>query len=131
MKRDGAKKPTAIHGPFGLTFHSLEKTNAIADCLENQFTLHDLCDENYKRQVEATVRTLLEAIENISPERIGPCELQKFVNSLKLRKACRIDGIPNECLRQLPRRPLVTENMRGTNFAAVMCMTVQVTRLSL
>jgi hypothetical protein len=29
------------------------------------------------------------------------------INSLKLRKACGIDGIPNECLRHLPRRPLV------------------------
>jgi hypothetical protein len=72
MKRDGPKKPSAIHGPFGLTFHPLEKANAIADCLENQFTLHDLCDENHKRQVEVTVRTLLEAIENNSPERIRP-----------------------------------------------------------
>jgi hypothetical protein len=107
MKRDGAKKPTAIHGPFGLTFHPLEKANAIADCLENQFTLHDLCDENHKHQVEARVRTLLEAVENNFPERIRPCELQKLVNSQKLRKACGIDGIPNECLRQLPRRPLV------------------------
>jgi hypothetical protein len=26
---------------------------------------------------------------------------------LKLIKACGIDGIPNECLRHLPRRPLV------------------------
>jgi hypothetical protein len=26
---------------------------------------------------------------------------------LKLRKACELDGIPNECLRHLPRRPLV------------------------
>jgi hypothetical protein len=29
------------------------------------------------------------------------------MTSLKLRKACRIDGIPNEFLRHLPRRPLV------------------------
>jgi hypothetical protein len=35
MKRDGPKKPTAIHGPFGLTFHPLEEANATADCLEN------------------------------------------------------------------------------------------------
>jgi hypothetical protein len=107
MKRDIAKEPTAIHGPFGLTFHPLEKANAITDCLENQFTLHDLCDENHKWQVEATFRTLLEAIENNSPERIRPCDLQKLVNFLKLKKACGIDRIPNECLRQLPRRPLV------------------------
>jgi len=30
-----------------------------------------------------------------------------LINSLKLRKAWRIDGIPNECLRHLPRRRLV------------------------
>jgi hypothetical protein len=48
MKRDGAKEPTAIHGPFGLTFHPLEKANAIADCLENQFTPHGLSDEKNK-----------------------------------------------------------------------------------
>jgi hypothetical protein len=107
MKRDGAKEPTAIRGPFGLTFHPLEKANAVADCLENQFTLHDLRDENHKRQVEARVRTLLKTIEKNFPERIRPCDLQKLVNSLKLRKACGIDGIPNECLRQLPRRRLV------------------------
>jgi hypothetical protein len=105
-KKDGAKEPTAIHGPFGLTFHPLEKANATADCLENQFTPHDLCDENHKRQVEARVQTLLKVVDNSSPERIRPCNLQKLVNSLKLRKACGIDGIPNECLRQLPR-PLV------------------------
>jgi hypothetical protein len=67
------------------SFHPLEKANAIADCFQ----------------------TLPEAVDNNSPERIRPCDLQKLVNSLKLRKACGIDGIPNECLRQLPRRPLV------------------------
>jgi hypothetical protein len=49
--------------------------------------------------VEARVQTLLKAVENNSPERIKPCDLQKLVNSLKLRKACGIDGISNECLR--------------------------------
>jgi hypothetical protein len=106
-KRDGAKEPTAIHHPFSLIFHVLEEANATADCLENQFTLQDLCDENYKWQVVAKVQTLLKAVDNSSPERIRPCDLQKLVNSLKLRKACGIDGIPNECLRHLPRRPLV------------------------
>jgi hypothetical protein len=33
--------PTAIHGPLGLKFHLLEKTNAVADCLENR----ELCVE--------------------------------------------------------------------------------------
>jgi hypothetical protein len=57
--------------------------------------------------VEARVQALLEIVDNKPPERIRPCDLQKLINSLKLRKACGIDGIPNECLKHLPRRPLV------------------------
>jgi hypothetical protein len=45
LKRDGPRAPTAIHGPSGLKFHPYKKANAIADCLENQFTHHDLCDK--------------------------------------------------------------------------------------
>jgi hypothetical protein len=107
LKRDGPRAPTAIHGPLGLKFLSLEKANAIADCLENQFTPHDLCDDNQEWRVEARLQALLEAVDNNPPERIRPCDLQKLINSLILRKACGIDGIPNECLRHLPRRPLV------------------------
>jgi hypothetical protein len=33
-KRDGPRASTAIHGASGLKFHSLDKANAIADCLE-------------------------------------------------------------------------------------------------
>jgi hypothetical protein len=57
--------------------------------------------------VEARVQALLEAVDNEPLERIRPCGLQKLLNSLKLKKACGLDGIPNECLRHLPRRPLV------------------------
>jgi hypothetical protein len=31
----------------------------------------------------------------------------KYCITLNIRKACGLDGIPNECLRLLPRRPLV------------------------
>jgi hypothetical protein len=44
--------PTAVHGPLEMTYHSNEKTNVIADCLENLFTSHDLCDEKHERQLE-------------------------------------------------------------------------------
>jgi hypothetical protein len=57
--------------------------------------------------VEARVQALLEAVDSDPPERIRPCNLQKLLNSLKLKKACGIDDIPNKCLRHLPRRPLV------------------------
>jgi hypothetical protein len=49
MKRDGPKTPTDLHGPLGTTDHPNEEANVIADCLENQFTSHDLYDENYVR----------------------------------------------------------------------------------
>jgi DNA polymerase III delta subunit len=103
LRRDGPRAPTAIHGLLGQKFLPLEKTNAIADCLENQFTLHDLCDENHERRVEARVQALLEAVDNNPPERIRPCDLQKLINFLKLKKACGIDGNPNKCLRHLPK----------------------------
>jgi hypothetical protein len=52
MKRDGSKTPAAVLGPLDITYHLNEKANAIADCLENQFTSHDLCDENHERWEE-------------------------------------------------------------------------------
>jgi hypothetical protein len=48
MKRDGPKAPTAVYGPLGITYHPKEKAIAIVDCLENQLTSHDLCEENHK-----------------------------------------------------------------------------------
>jgi hypothetical protein len=103
LKRVGPRAPTALHGHSGLIFHPFEKANAIGDCLEYQFTRHDLCDENHERRVQV----LLEVVDNKPPKRMKPCDLQILINSLKLRKSCGIDGIPNECLRHLPRRPLV------------------------
>jgi hypothetical protein len=105
LKRDALRAPTAIHGSSGLKLYLSEKANAIADCLEIQLTPHGLCDENHERRMEARVQTLLEAVYNSPPQRVRPCDLQKSISSLKLRQACGIDGIPNECLRHLPRRP--------------------------
>jgi hypothetical protein len=88
QNRDGPRAPTAIHGLLGLKYHAVDKGNAIADCLENQFTPHDLCEETPERLVEARVQALPE-----DADRIKPCDLQKLLNFLKLKKACGIDGI--------------------------------------
>jgi hypothetical protein len=101
------RAPTANHGLLGLKYHSVDKTNETADCSENQFTPHNLREENHERRVKARVQALLKAADSDPPERIRHCDLQKLLNSLKLKKACGIDGIPNECLRYLPRRPQV------------------------
>jgi hypothetical protein len=69
MKRDGPKAPTAIHGLLGLKYHPLQKANAIADCLENLFAPHDLCDENHERRVKAEAQALLETVDNNPAER--------------------------------------------------------------
>jgi hypothetical protein len=45
--------------------------------------------------VEARVQALLEAANNNPSERIQQCDLQKLINSFKLRKAREIDGVPN------------------------------------
>jgi hypothetical protein len=65
--RDGPRAATVIHGLLGLNYHLVDKANAIADCLENQFTPRNLCDENHERQVEARVQALLEAVESNPP----------------------------------------------------------------
>jgi hypothetical protein len=43
--------------------------------------------------VEATVQALLVAVINDPTEKVRPCDLQKLINSLQLKKACGIDGV--------------------------------------
>jgi hypothetical protein len=59
------------------------------------------------RQVETRVQALLASVDDTSLGEVRPCDILKLVNSLKLRKACGLDSIPNKCLGHLPRRPLV------------------------
>jgi hypothetical protein len=106
MRRDGPKAPTAVHGHLGITYQPNEKANVIADYLENQFTSHGLFDENHARQVETTVQALLASASGPPLGKVRPGDIHNLANSLKLRKACGLDDIPNECIRHLPRRPL-------------------------
>jgi hypothetical protein len=63
--KQGWTKGTNCHSWFlGLKYHPVDKANAVADFLENQFTPHDLCVENHERQVEARVQALLEAVDS-------------------------------------------------------------------
>jgi hypothetical protein len=38
--------------------------------------------------------------------KLRPCDIHKLANLLKLRKACGLDGFPNEYLMHLPRKSL-------------------------
>jgi hypothetical protein len=46
--RDEPRAPTVTHGPLGPKFQLVDKANAVADCLEKQFTPHKLCDKNHE-----------------------------------------------------------------------------------
>jgi hypothetical protein len=87
-----------FHGDFGLTFYLSEKANALLIAWET-ISHHMICST---KTINAGWRLDLKSCNNPS-EKIRPRELQKLVNSLKLTKVCAIDGIPNECLRRLPR----------------------------
>jgi hypothetical protein len=83
INRDGLTAAIAIRGRLGLKFNTVDKANAVADCIDNQFTPHDLCDENHERRVKARVQFLLDP-----SERISQYDLLKLINSLKFKKAC-------------------------------------------
>jgi len=84
LNRSAPKAPTVIHAYYGLKLLTYDKANAIADCLENRFTHHDLCDEHHERWVEAFAQDMLEAEDTAPSEKIRPCDLKKLINSLKL-----------------------------------------------
>jgi hypothetical protein len=107
MKREGPKAPAAVKGPLGIIYNPNKKAIVIADYLENQFTSHDQCDENHEREMKTRDQDLLTSVDDTPLGKERPCDIHKLANSLKLRKACGLDGILNECLRHLPRRPLV------------------------
>jgi uncharacterized protein YlaI len=106
LNRNAAKVTTAFHGYSDLKFLPYNKANAIAECLENRFTHHYMCDESHERRVENIVQDIIET-ENTATWKKKPCDLKKLIKSLKFKKACGIDGIQNGCLRHLQRRPLV------------------------
>jgi hypothetical protein len=109
-KRGEPKATTALHCPLGPVFYPNEKSNVIANYLENLFTTHKVCDTDHERRVEARVHALLTIADENPPVKFRPCEVSKDIRFLKLGKACGIDVIPKECLRHLPRRSIVHLN---------------------
>jgi hypothetical protein len=73
-----AKGISCYSWSLGLKFHTLEKANGTADCLENQFTPHELCNQNHERRWRLDrVQALLKATDNPS-ERIRPYKINTF-----------------------------------------------------
>jgi hypothetical protein len=78
-KKGWTKGTKSYSWSLGLKYKPLEKATMTADCLENQLTPHDLCDENNKQRVQDRVQALLEAADDTSLEKVRPCDMQKLI----------------------------------------------------
>jgi hypothetical protein len=64
------------------SYHPKEKASVIADCLADEFTSHDTCDETQERQVETTGQVLLASVDGIALGKVKPCDIHKLANTL-------------------------------------------------
>jgi hypothetical protein len=69
------------------------------------------CVTDHKRNVVAQVETPGAIVDEDVPVNFRRCDVSKEILTLKLGKVCGFDDISNECLRHLPRRPLVHLNI--------------------
>jgi hypothetical protein len=78
--------------------------------------------------VEAQIETLLATVEEDIPVSFRLCDVSKEMQPLKLGKACGFDGIPNECIRNLPRTPLVHSFIQSLPSAWSLPSTLEVSK---
>jgi hypothetical protein len=95
------KAPSAFYGPVCHIFYPTNKANIILDSLENRFRVHELCDCDHRRHVEAKVEVLLTTVNGDIPVNFRPCDVSKEIQFLKLRKVCYFSGIRNKYLCHL------------------------------
>jgi hypothetical protein len=72
-----------LHTRLRIKCYPKEKANVIVDCLEDQFSSHDLCDDNLEQYVGTRILALLASVDDSQLGKIKPCDIHKLVNSLK------------------------------------------------
>jgi hypothetical protein len=105
MKRDGLKATPPLHGPLALTHHPKKKASVIADFKKTRS--HFMTCVTKTMSDRSKVQNMLASVGDTPLGKVTPCDMYNLANPLKLRKTCGLDGIPNECLRHLPTKPLV------------------------
>jgi hypothetical protein len=105
--KNGPKAPIAVHEPLGISYHPNGKASVTVDCLEKQFIYHDPVTKTMSDGWILRIQALLASVDDTPWGKLRPRDIQKLLYSLKLRRACGLDGIPNECLRRVTRRPPV------------------------
>jgi hypothetical protein len=61
--RGRPKAPSVIHRRLSPIFYPINKASIIADCLENQYTPHELCEA----RIHALLATLMTPLLNTNP----------------------------------------------------------------
>jgi hypothetical protein len=94
-KRGESKAPTEIRCPLGPIFYPIDKASIIADCLENQLRVHDLCYFDKRRHVDAEIKAPLATVDEDTSFNFRPHDISKEMQCLKLENVCGFDGNEN------------------------------------
>jgi hypothetical protein len=65
-----------------------------------------ICDCDCEQRVEARIQALLTTVDENSSIKFRSCYILKIIKTLKMEQARGFSSFPNECFRNLPRRPL-------------------------
>ncbi|KAK4875596.1 hypothetical protein RN001_012018 [Aquatica leii] len=89
----------AIHGPRGLVYTDLDKTEAFADTLELQFRANHSNDKDFRctNSIHSEVRRILTSTTS-EPIRHTSNKIEAKIKNFKPRKASGNDSISNKAL---------------------------------
>jgi hypothetical protein len=80
------------------------KQESQRDCELLRKPVHMLCMTSVPKTIR--VQALLKSVADIPLQKVTSSNIQILINTLKLKKACGLEGIKNERLRHVPRRSL-------------------------
>lgn len=112
MKSFKNPKPplTALHGPTGLVFDPLQKSELFAETYERQNTIN-FEDFNIRyqmiRNVDRQANQIRRLRDDSVPHLTTPAEVRKIIRNLGPSSAPGTDGITNTHLKHLPRKSIV------------------------
>ncbi|GFU60525.1 probable RNA-directed DNA polymerase from transposon X-element [Trichonephila clavipes] len=110
--RDSRKKAPpipALKGPTKIAYSDADKSEVIADSLQNQFKLNNISNDT-DRAITHVVHTYLNNENNFTnipptPPPL-PSEIIEHIDKVKINKAAGIDRITNRMLKHLPLVPI-------------------------
>ncbi|GFW68457.1 probable RNA-directed DNA polymerase from transposon X-element [Trichonephila clavipes] len=106
--RKKAQPIPALKGPAKIAYSDADKSEVIADSLQNQFKLNDISNDT-DRAITHVVHTYLNNennFTNIPPPPPLPSEIIDHIDKVKINKAAGIDRTTNRMLKHLPLVPI-------------------------